>query len=687
MKLADLDWGEVLGALPRWEALSPGARKAFAGMKPGVAAERAALGPAVDELVAAGFVLPPGPKGRLYPHAAELRPLLVALRAMDRLRPLQGLRGALSDMYVQDQMTVEEAVALVGRQNLNYSWVDRADVAGVVSSVDWLNAFLAVDPGAPMLGWERTHLPQLQQPRLVSAAVGDALQRLLRALADHPHGVPLRDLGGLLPGDPPRLRFEALRGGLRYLLLFVSLRGDDDPEAVVGLLPCIVRRLGPPPPPPAPVPVGATFDAPFRLSDMTTVLVDAVAEPIPVRGSDGTLYVRARRALAARLVRPPAWAGALLFEIGEDGDDEEDSDDGSEAAMELRAAMAVETLSALRLARLESHREKWRLSATPAGRAWLAMTEGQRTREVLDAYRASSQRTPGGGWGAASAGLDFFGVRLSFSIRADTPDLRAALSAAFLSAPADAMIRLDDFVRHQAELANPFMAADAAYLRRHTAVYSAPRSREGWENLWAQILVEFLRLRLMPLGGARLGLGDDGTGAFALTDAGRYLLGGTDELRLAAEPDGEVVVQPDFEIVFLSAAPRIEAELARLAERTGNGHVGALFRITRGSVLRAAESGSTADAMLKTLGGVSRAPVPANVARQVRDWIGGTRRVRIRPAVLVECPDSETAARVAALGGAQVSAVTRTILRLDGDEKGVAALVKKLRAKGIFVQS
>jgi hypothetical protein len=147
------------------------------------------------------------------------------------------------------------------------------------------------------------------------------------------------------------------------------------------------------------------------------------------------------------------------------------------------------------------------------------------------------------------------------------------------------------------------------------------------------------------------------------------------------------VVQPDFEIVFLSAAPRVEAELARLAERTGTGHVGALFRVTRASVLRAAESGITAEKVLKTLGEVSRAPVPANVVRQVKDWFGGTRRVRIRPAVLVECPDTETAARVTALGGAQVSAVTRTILRLDGDEKSVGALVKKLRARGIFVQA
>jgi hypothetical protein len=187
------------------------------------------------------------------------------------------------------------------------------------------------------------------------------------------------------------------------------------------------------------------------------------------------------------------------------------------------------------------------------------------------------------------------------------------------------------------------------------------------------------------MGGACLGGGGGGV-AFALTAVGRYLLGGADDFEYAAAADGEVVVQPDFEIVFLSAAPRVEAELARFAERTGTGGVGALFRITKPSVLRAAEQGLPADRMLKMLAEVSRTPVPANVARQVRDWFGATRRVRIRPAVLVECPDSETAARVTGLSGAQATAVTRTVLRLDGDAKSVAALVKRLRARGIFVQ-
>ena len=682
MRLADLDWGEVLGTLPRWEALSPGARMAFVAVKPGNGADAAALGPAAEELVAAGFVTRPGPHGRLYSHAPELRPFLVALRAMHRLRPLDGPGGALSDSYVQDQLNVEEAVALMGRLRAGYSWVERGAVAATVSSVEWLKEFLAVTPGRPLLDWEQAHLPRAQKPRLVSPAAGDALRRLLRALAGYPHGVPLRSFHALASDVDPRHRLAALQAGLRYLLLFVSLRRPDDPEAVVGLLPSVIRRLGPPLPPPAPVPVTAAFEAPFRVSDMTTVLVDAAAEPIPVRGNDGSLYVRARRALAARLVPPPAWAEALLFETE---DDEADGlEPAAERVMELRIAMAVEALTVLKLAAITNERERWRLSATPSGRAWLALSEGERLKRVLDGYRASKQRTPGG-WSSSRAAVDFLAVRLPFPTHEDKPDLRGALSAAFLSVPADGLLPVRAFVRHQAELHNPLLGPDAAYLRTRGGYYGTPLAREGCESIWAQMLEAFLRMRLVPLGGARLGRTEDGAVAFALTDAGRYLLGGTDEFRFAADADGEVVVQPDFEIVFLSAAPRVEAELGRVAERTGTGHVGALFRITRASVLRAAETGIAAEIMLKTLGGVSRTPVPANVARQVRDWFGGTRRVRIRPAVLVECPDTETAARVTALGGPQVSAVTRTLLRLDGDEKTVGALVKKLRAKGIFV--
>jgi len=680
MRLAELDWGEVLRALPRWEALSPGARRAFLQVRPGVAATPESLGAALDELVASGVMTAPGPKAKLYPHAPELRPLLVALRAMDRSRPLEGPGGRLTDAYLQDQLNLDETATLTPGQEGFRHWVDRAAVAAEVSSVAWVRGFLAAAAAGEAARWEQARTTRADPVRLAVPKVAEALAQLVRALAEHPAGVALRSLPQLLPGVRPEYAHAALAAGLRYLLVFVST--DDGPHALLGLLPCIVRRLGAPPGPPSAVEATAVFEAPFHATDMTVVLVEAAAQPIPLRGSDGSLYVRVQKALAARLLKLPAWAEGVLVPspyLGEDEDD--DGPLGTAAAERIETAAAA--LQVHRYAAVEHTGERYQLAATAAGRAWLALSEGERLKELLDTLRASSQRNPAG-YAASAAGPEFFGVRLPFSMEGAKLDLRAALTTALLSAPAGAMIPLAGFMRYHTEVLNPFTGPEADKLRARSAYSGAPRTMEGWESVWAQILMGFLAYRLVPLGGASLGQTPAGVG-FALTDVGRYLLGAADELRLAAPAAGEVLVQPDFEIVFLAAAPRVEAELARFAERTGTG-VGALFRITHASVLRAAEQGLTAERMLKALGEVSRMPIPGNVSRQVRDWFASTRRVRIRPTVLVECPDTETAARVTGLGGAQVTPVTRTILRLDGNAKALALLVKKLRAKGIFVQ-
>jgi len=683
MKLAELDWIDVLHHLPRWEALSPAARRAFLEVKPSVAVAPEVVGAALDELVAAGFLSRPGPKGRMYPHPAELRPLLVALRAMARSRPLDGPGGTLPEAYVQDQLSMDETHWLAGDRGYHY-WVDRQATAALVSSADWVKGFLAAAPGAPLAGWEAERIRPGDPRRLAQPEVAEPLRALVSALTAHAGGVPLGSLAALLPDASPAHRAAALAAGLRYLLVFVSLRGDGC-DAVLGVLPCIVRRLGPPPPPPAPVAAAAEFEAPFMVADMTAVLVEAAGEPIRVRGNDLGLFARAQQALAARLLRLPAWTERFIAVQGEDefdgGDAGGPGDEGPGGWITaIRIGVAVEALRTLKLAELKRREDRLGFAATAAGRAWLGLAEGERLKQLLDSLRASPQRSPGSARGDT---LDFFGVRLPFSVDEKTLDLRAALAAAFLSLPADGMVPVDAFVRYQAREANPFTGAGGAK-RQWRVGYGVPRTREGWESLWAQILAAFLQARLLPLGGARIGRGGGGV-AFALTGAGRYLLGAVDEFEQGAAEAGEVVVKPDFEIVFLSPAPRVEAELARFAERTGTG-VGALFRITRASVLRAAELGMAADGVLKTLGQVSRTPVPANVTRQLRDWFGTTRRVRIRPTVLVECPDTETAARVTGLGGAQVTAVTRTVLRLDGDGRSVAALVKKLRTKGIFVQ-
>jgi hypothetical protein len=676
MKIAELDWQQVLAALRKWNTLPVEARRAYVAIKAGAGITRAQAGDgAVDALVAAGLLERASATGRRYAVPAGARPVHVLLRAMDRVRVLEA-PGELPHAYLTEHFSDDQTSRLAGEAVTDYRWGPRGRDAELVSSVDWVQPVLSLKDADAARRWEQPRRVPGEESSLAVPWTLAALQRLIPRLAEHPAGVPAAGVDALLPELGPAVRADAVRAGIRYLLVFPSLHGPGL-EARIGLLPVIARRLGSPSAAPKPVQVEETFDAPFRLTDMTTVLVEAATEPVPVRGNDGGLYVRAAKAIAARFPGLPAWVADVVVKK----DRYATGDDGlGDAAAAQRIAEALRWLQAFKLAAVERGADRYRLTVTKAGRRWLAAGEGDRLKEILAALRASPQRNPDGAF--STSALPFFPSYLGLSIPGEV-DLRRALTAALLSLPEGTMVELYAFAVHHGRERNPFLAPGMEKLR-HRMVYGRGMTREMWESAWSRVLLEFVAERLVPFGGARLGAAAGDRVVFGVTDAGRYLLGDAEDFDYAPAPEGDVLVQPDFEIVFLAPAPRVEAELGRFAERTGAG-VGALFRITRASVLRAAEQGVTADALLGTLEAVSRSGVPANVARQVRDWIGGTRRVTVKPAVLVECPDPETAGRVRSLGGAMVTEITPTVLRLDAHARERAALVKKLRDKGIFV--
>lgn len=677
MRLIEQDWAALLALMPRWAALPPAARRVLLTVDPARGSLEVGGGTA-DALVRAGLMEAPGPDGFMHRVPEEVKPLLHALRAMGRARVLDA-GGEIPAAYLQAHFTSEQCSRLMNQPAA--SWNGPGLAARMASSVDWARQVLEFRDAGAARKWEQ---PRRMPAELATLAVPRALhtlQRLIPALAQHPQGVPLARVGELVPEATRQELGAALQAGVRYLFLFPTLRGLD-PEAYVGLLPAVARRLGPPPPPPGPVPVGEQFEAPFRLGDMTAVLVEAASTAIPVRGNDGRLYARAQKAVAGRLAGLPEWLEAQVL-LG-DAEEDEAGPAGPSPAEAERIAFAVDALMSRKLAQIRKAGDRWQLSATKSGQQWLALPEADRLRAVLNGFRDAPERLPGS-WYVEPGKVDFFGARLGFDLRGVKVDLREALGAAFLSADPEGLTPAREFVLYHAEVRNPFLAEGVPKVKGGGGWGGAPGTREGWESAWAQLLMGFLILRLVPYGGVRLGLVGEEDFAFRLTDVGRYLLGAADGFDYAAAPEGEVVVQPDFEIVFLAPAPRVEAELARFAERTGSG-VGALFRITRAAVLRAAEQGLTAEVLLDTLGRVSRTPVPENVARQVRDWIGGTRRVTIRTAVLVECPDAETAAKVRAAAGAQAVEISPTVLRLDAGKGGRPALVKKLRERGIFVE-
>lgn len=179
--------------------------------------------------------------------------------------------------------------------------------------------------------------------------------------------------------------------------------------------------------------------------------------------------------------------------------------------------------------------------------------------------------------------------------------------------------------------------------------------------------------------------GERGEPCIALTTPGRYLLQLAEDFNYGHEHDGQgqVVVQPNFDVVFLAPAPLVEAAIARFAERKRRGH-GTLFIITKKSILAAAGSGMTIEQVLETLQHASVKPIPANVAREITGWFEQCRRISVRSAILIACPDAETAGRVVAASGNRAVLLTETVVEL-ADARAKTELLRKLHGMGVFV--
>jgi hypothetical protein len=186
------------------------------------------------------------------------------------------------------------------------------------------------------------------------------------------------------------------------------------------------------------------------------------------------------------------------------------------------------------------------------------------------------------------------------------------------------------------------------------------------------------------LGGVQLGIHRDAL-CIALASPGRYFLRRADDFDYGPHVDRQtsVIVQPNFDVVFLAPSPMAEAELARIAERAAKG-TGAVFKITKKSIVAAAAAGLTAEGVRATLQRISSKPIPTNVAREIQGWFDQCRRISVTPSLIIRCPDETTAARVLATAGDQAEAISPTVLGL-AERTMPKELIRKLRGMGIFV--
>jgi hypothetical protein len=268
-------------------------------------------------------------------------------------------------------------------------------------------------------------------------------------------------------------------------------------------------------------------------------------------------------------------------------------------------------------------------------------------------------------------------------------DHHAWLSSIWRQAPEDAGVALARFLDYHSRVSHPLVnpaipedgrprSASGSYGRRDLRA-------ERIEAFTREVLDAFFWQKLIPLGCVETleHIDIDGDVWFRLSSAGKFFFDQATEFTYG-QPNAEaaVLVQPNFEIVFLQANLSAEIALAPLAERVGK-HVGTLFRLTRAKAVLAASQGITAETALETLDKHSAKSVPANVAEEVHAWFGACREIATRRAVLIEAGDRETALRVQRLLGQKCVFIKDNLLEFPGvgiDPK----LRRKLTEQGIF---
>ena len=641
MKLLDTDWGQFLRDLHAWDTLPPDSRRVFLSqVRPGAPVNVTSLGNHAQLLFDAGLLeaKPVMLKKRYHPFGRVMRAL--SRHPVQERASAQNFHEYLSEYFL---LREREVFRDVDRWHHDLS---QAIFQRVVSS-KWLEEFLS----AKISDWEEKYRGG-SMPVFYTHAALDNTKGLVRYAMERGEAIPFRELTDTLHLPEDELG-PAILAAIRYLFIFPSLR-PADLEPVFGLWPKLQTKRAAKLSPLKPVAVRDAYGDAFLMEDMTAILAAAAAEPLRLRGADSGLFAKAQKELGAALIAPPEWVEKAM---------------PMEATTRLRIAVFFLTAFGLGEQRGRVGTDL-RLEPSDAGPLWLESSPKQRLKLFLDRLRKSDELLP--------YSMYFSGL--------NSKELSKAVLERFSGLSEGSWVVWNDFLAHQAGDRNPLMRYFEE--RYRGAVQFAGRwmhvpTEEEMEEAWQRLLSDVIRLRLFPFGCVKLALGPEDAVCIALTGAGRYLTGGAADFELEEEEvSGEVLVQPNFDVVFLAPDPRAEAEIARFAERRGR-RMGVLFKITKRSVFVAAASGLSAEHVLNTLGRKCRREAPGNVQREIRGWFAQTRRVRMRHSVLIHCGEKDTAARVLALAGVKAVAITDTIVELQ-DPSQEASLKRKLREGGVF---
>jgi hypothetical protein len=726
MRNFNIDWPLFVSTLPAWEQLSFETKRQLIDLAPNTFAPKHAFDEADAKRLLRESLLRPDQHDKRLALGANDRAKVFSkvIRALGR-NPFDpaGDRQDLQQ-YAADLLTNEERAAISDQRSRGYGYgFGRVDF-GLAAEAAWPEKVLGFKDAADAHRWEKRHLPaqtpggrrskQFEDgsPYFKDKTVWEATRALVAAALDWTEPLPIAELPAAFPKTDEKTLWTALTAAIRYLWLFPRFRDEaEDMTPVIGVWPRItLLRHRPKPAAPRAVEPQTTFQGTVRLDDMQAALIAAAAEPLRILANGDGLYQKDIQRLVETLAPLPDWVLPKL--------DEQNrlvkGFPGLRPEARLNSAIqACESQGLLEIT--EDDRGRGRLTVTEAARGWLAQDPASRLAAQLETWRehTAPPQPPDPKRAAkrskkSAARLTYYDpeldeflgrdadndaqsnpwhpIGLSWGVSAEESRAihwSAAVAALFADHDPDAFLGIPALLTYHGRYSNPLLGHFGPKPKLRLG-YRNANDELAIEQLWMNLLCELLFDELLPRGAIEIGR----TGTepcLRLHPIGRYMLGLTDELDLSAAPAGEVIVQPNFEVVFLGPAPAAEAAIGRFAQRVGQG-VGTLFRLTRDAALAAAAAGFTVEQALADLRDATSKPLPKNVERELHGWFDATRRVKLRKTVVIDAPDEATAAKVHAAAGKHARRLAPQVVEV-ATAGSHDALIRKLKTHGVFVET
>ena len=509
-----------------------------------------------------------------------------------------------------------------------------------------LRRLLSIPKGSDGAGWERIYAScanHVLTHLLSSVVVCRYVSTLLQRLIDHDGVMPL-DLWMHLPENKsPNLAWDLARA-VRALVLHMIVVIDYDTENAclrVGFWPGVLQKylkvhnaenavsLV------VPEPLEVFTHTAFA-SDLAVVLADAYSQEMLVKAnSSNELFAAVAKRMQPEFEKFPEWVTPT-----------------ETYTVDIRLSVILDfALFMGLLKRKESPKNQ--LVITDAGVEMLKANQSERIQKIInllrEGERSQSRYESLQKWDFSSNLTEFYNTR-SYQ-RAINID--QALCTVWAEMPKNAWVKADEWLDYVSWRRNPIeltlgkgvncgYIGDESYYRNYITI-----SVDAVGDRILPWMYRFLCLRLIYLGGVDCGRDAQQNLLIRMNDIGRFYINQNPTLLKIPEAEsGRVVLQPNFELVFLGPNRMARATFGKFAEKISSPHeTGTLFRLTKASVqnyLSAEQESVTVDAILDHLREFCGDSLPANVVAEMRAWASAQRTYFARPAIVLFLPDKVT---------------------------------------------